>query len=213
MYFDDVTDFDEERKDADSADMTEDAVLQEASQAAPDTESAVPEEAPGTAAPDSPYFAVDENTVNETDTPDAQEADAAEGAVQQDTPYFSVEEAGDTSEPAAAAFSDDLDSVPAFDTSTMQEESETPADDGETEQDVAASILSDTAAAIAGDVPELSSEGVIEVDAADSDTAELSTEDVAEDEAFTPKASADAVMGKKKKGVQTPWLESLIGRG
>lgn len=200
MYFDDVTDFDEERKDADSADMTEDAVLQEASQAAPDTESAVPEEAPGTAAPDSPYFAVDENTVNETDTPDAQEADAAEGAVQQDTPYFSVEEAGDTSEPAAAAFSDDLDSVPAFDTSTMQEESETPADDGETEQDVAASILSDTAAAIAGDVPELSSEGVIEVDAADSDTAELSTEDVAEDEAFTPKASADAVMGKKKKG-------------
>ena len=38
MYFDDVTDFDEERKDADSADMTEDAISQEASQAAPDTE-------------------------------------------------------------------------------------------------------------------------------------------------------------------------------
>lgn len=205
MYFDDVTDFDEERKDADSADMTEAAISQEASQAAPDTESAVPEEDPGTASPDSPYFAVDENTVNETD---AQEADAAEGAVQQDTPYFAAEDSLDTAGEASAAFSDDLDAAQTFDTSEEQEpEAPPPAEPesgGEAEEDMAESILSDTAAAIAGDVPELSTEGVIEVDTADpasaSDTAELSTEDTPEDAAFTPKASADAVMGKKKKG-------------
>ena len=215
MYFDDVTDFDEEQKDAAGADMTEDAVSQKAAAAVktPAAASDVTEE--GLAAADTPYFAVEDSLETGEETPaafsdaigEAEETEAHAFTAVTDTPDFADEDSLDTAGEASAAFSDDLDAAQAFDTSEVQEEAPLPpaADEaaGETEEDIASSILSDTAAAIAGDVPELSTAGVVEVDAAESDTdeaGELSTEDTAEDAAFTPKASADAVMGKKKKG-------------
>ena len=197
MYFDEdaINDFDKERETYERTETPDTAAAKSAEAAA--------EEA-------APYFSVDADTDEKTAAPVTagngvnETGNAEEAAVLQDTPYFADEDSLDTAGEAPAAFSDDLDAAQAFDTSEVQEEAPLPpaADEaaGETEEDMAESILSDTAAAIAGGVPELSTEGVIEVDAAESDTGELSTEDTEESAAFTPKASADAVMGKKKKG-------------